>query len=349
VEVNAEVTSSAPVATLDLFVNGWPAARLREPPWRMMVPVPDQAGACRFTIVARTTDGGRGSDSVEARRVVLEDRMEVALRQVYVSVSGPGLVFNRLLGPQDFTIVDRGKDNPVATLARGDTPISAVLLVDASESMRGRLEAAFAAARTFLAGLAPGDEAAVMVFADRLLALTPFGPPEAGLLEGVERGSAAGGTALNDHLYAALRLLDERPGRRVVLLLSDGADVTSALSAEDVLWKVRHSDAAIYWLRLPGPQGSAGYSSSWRDVTGNAREEQGLLAAIAESGGRSQPLASVAELARAFGGVVSELRQQYVLGFYPQELRRDGTWRPIEVKSGVPGLRLRYRAGWVDR
>src|SRR5262249_19105838 len=41
VEVDAEVTSSEPVATLDLFVNGWPAARLREPPWQMRVPVPD--------------------------------------------------------------------------------------------------------------------------------------------------------------------------------------------------------------------------------------------------------------------------------------------------------------------
>src|SRR5204862_5008225 len=113
-----------------LFVNGWPAARLREPPWRMRVPVPEQSGACRFTVVARTEDGGRGSDSVEARRVVLEDRMEVALRQVYVNVSGPGLIFGRILGPQDFSIVDRGKEQSVATLARGDTPISALLLGD---------------------------------------------------------------------------------------------------------------------------------------------------------------------------------------------------------------------------
>src|SRR5262249_53324714 len=113
VEINAEVTSSEPVAALDFFVNGWPAARLREPPWRVQVAVPAEPGACRFPAVARTADGGRGSDSVEARRVVLEDRMEVALRQVYVSVSGPGLVFNKILGPQDFSIVDRGKEQPV--------------------------------------------------------------------------------------------------------------------------------------------------------------------------------------------------------------------------------------------
>jgi len=282
---------------------------------------------------------------------VLEDRLEVALRQVYVSLTGSGrsLLVGPPLRPEDFTIVDGGVAHPAASLARGDTPISALLLVDASESMRERLGAAFAAAHTFLAGLGPGDEAAVMVFADRILALTPFGPPDPALLASVERPSAAGGTALNDHLYAALRLLDERPGRRVVLLLSDGADVTSALSAQDVLWKVRRSDAAIYWLRLPGPQDVAGYSSSWRDTTGNAREEQGLLTAIDESGGRIEPLAGTGELERAFAGVVAELRQQVVLGFYPQALKRDGSWRPLEVRTGIPGLKLHYRAGWVDR
>jgi Ca-activated chloride channel family protein len=188
-----------------------------------------------------------------------------------------------------------------------------------------------------------------MVFADRLLALTPFGPPDPALLATVERPAAGGGTALNDHLYAALRLLDERPGRRIVLLLSDGADVTSVLSASDVLWKVRRSDAAIYWLRLPPPHGTAGYSDAWRDPAANEREERGLLAAVEESGGRSEPLAGTSELERAFGGVVAELRQQYVLGFYPQGLRRDGSWRPLEITTGVPGIRLRYRAGWVDR
>jgi hypothetical protein len=116
-----------------------------------------------------------------------------------------------------------------------------------------------------------------------------------------------------------------------------------------VLWKVRHSDAAIYWLRLPAPHGVAGYSSNWRDAAGNAREERGLLAAVEESGGRSQPLASTEELARAFAGVVADLRQEVVLGFYPQGLKRDGSWRPLEISTALPGLRLRYRAGWVDR
>src|ERR1044072_6992739 len=98
--------------------------------------------------------------------------------------------------------------------------------------MRGaELAAAFDAARQFLRKLAPEDEAAVMVFADRVLALTPCCPPEPGLLQGIDSTAAAGGTALDDHLYAALRLLDERPGRRILVPLSAGGAATRTPTA----------------------------------------------------------------------------------------------------------------------
>ena len=239
---------------------------------------------------------------------------------------------------------------PLATFGRGDVAISALLLIDASESMRGgELAAAFAAARQFLRRLSPEDEAAVMVFADRVLALTPFGPPEPGLLEGIEGTAAAGGTALNDHLYAALRLLDERPGRRIVVLLSDGADVTSTLSGDDLRWKVQRSDASIYWLRLDPGRGERSFCSAWRDAdrqrpraggarAGGGRERRPHRAA----GARRRPRRAPSSPSSA------ELREQYVLGYYPRDLRRDGSWRSLEVRT-APGVRLRYRAGWVDR
>jgi len=279
---------------------------------------------------------------------VHEDRVEVALRQVFVTVNrdlrGPGPP----LGVGDFHLFEQGVVQPLATFGRGDVPISALVLIDASESMRGaELAAAFDAARQFLRKLAPEDEAAVMVFADRVLALTPFGPPDPTLLEGIDT-AAAGGTALVDHLYAALRLLDERAGRRIVVLLSDGGDVTSTLTAADLRWKVQRSDASVYWLRLERETGEHSFSSAWRDVAGNDREVADLERAVADSGGRIEPLAPGVDLGRAFAAVVAELREQYVLGYYPRDLRRDGSWRSLEVRTS-PGVRLRYRAGWVDR
>jgi VWFA-related protein len=347
VDVRAEVDSRDPVRWVDFFVNGWPAARVREAPYHARVMVPDGPESCRITAVALTAAGGRGSATVSTRRVVHEDRLEVALRQVYVDVDVRR--GSPRLGAEDFELYEGGVRQELATFERGATPLSALLLIDASESMRGEnLRSAFAAARAFLGRLRREDEAAVMVFADRVLAITPFGAPEPELLEGIDRATAVGGTAITDHVYAAMRLLDDRPGRRVVVLLSDGADVLSVLTAEDLLWKVRRSNTTLYWLRLLRAGEGSGFSSSWRDVAANRRERDGLLAAVAESGGRTEPLVRPAELAERFAGLLDEVRQQFVLGYYPRELRHDGSWRPVEVRVDSPGARLRYRSGWVD-
>ena len=75
---------------------------------------------------------------------------------------------------------------------------------------------------------------------------------------------------------------------------------------------------------------------------------EGLERAVVDSGGRIERLAPGVDLGGAFAAVVAELREQYVLGYYPRDLRRDGSWRSLEVRTS-PGVRLRYRAGWVDR
>jgi Ca-activated chloride channel family protein len=348
VEVAAEVASQQEIAWVDFFVNGWPAARVRKAPFIASVLVPEAPGPCQFTAVVRTADGGRATDTVTTQRVVHEERVTVALRQVHVQVTRSR--HGAPLTAQHFKLFDQGVEQEITSFGRGDAPLSALILIDASESMRGgSLQAALTASRAFLSRLAPGDEAAVMVFADRLMSMSPFGSPDVALLEGAERIPAAGGTALNDHLYAALRLLDERPGRRVVVLLSDGADVLSALTADDLLWKVRRSDASIYWLRLGADRASWSFTSAWRDVPANEREGAGLVTAVEESGGRVEDLRRPDELPASLAALLGELREQYVLGYYPRDLRHDGSWRPVRVEVPVAGVRLRYRNGWVDR
>ena len=61
------------------------------------------------------------------------------------------------------------------------------------------------------------------------------------------------------------------------------------------------------------------------------------------------PEGPVFEIYDDITGLLAELREQYVLGYYPRDLRGDGSWRPVEVHVDTPGVRLRYRNGWVDR
>jgi Ca-activated chloride channel family protein len=191
------------------------------------------------------------------------------------------------------------------------------------------------------------DEVQVMLFSDRPLAATRFSNQSEVLLAGLAGLPAGGGTALNDHLYASLRLLDERQGRRVVLLLSDGADVLSTLRMRDVLWKVRRSDALIYWIRLG--RGALGqFSSAWRDYAANEEERRGLEQAVRYSGGRILDVEGVAQVETAFREVMRELRGQYVLGYYPPARRGAGDWHDVRVDVDATGTELRYRPGYYE-
>ena len=111
--------------------------------------------------------------------------------------------------------------------------------------------------------------------------------------------------------------------------------------------KVRRSDTLIYWIRLQNrPRES--FSSAWRDFEGNRREWQGLERAVKESGGRIENLQDVDGFEDAFESIMRELREQYVLGYYPSHRRLDGSWRSVRVRVRQPGVRVRFRAGYTD-
>jgi Ca-activated chloride channel family protein len=216
--------------------------------------------------------------------------------------------------------------------------------------MKGeQLQVALDAARGLLSRLTPLDEALVMTFSDRSHQVTTSSSEIAGLAAALEDLESGGGTTLNDHLYLALRLLDHRQGRPVIILLSDGADTLSFLSMEEVLWKVHRSNAVIYRIHLhPSGIRSVPLATAWRPTETHADEVEGLEAAVDDSGGRVTALARLEELEQALDDVLRELRQQYVVGYYPTDSKDDGTWRPVRVEVNAPEIGVRTRAGYVD-
>jgi Ca-activated chloride channel family protein len=239
----------------------------------------------------------------------------------------------------------------LVTFARGDIPLAAALVLDASGSMAGeRLEAALAGAKTFVRGMRELDEAAVFLFSDDLLRSTDFSGDsrvhEVALDQVEARGRA---TAINDHLYMALKQLDTRQGRRVVLLLSDGADVHSVLRMEQVLWKAQRSQALIYWIRLEeeGRYDGGRFNSTWRNYLDNEKEWDLLEQSVKDSGGRIVR-ASVSGVEDAFKEILAELREQYVLGYYPSNIRNDGSWHGVKVRASGGSYNIRTRNGYID-
>ena len=347
VEVVAEVRSERAIRSVEVFVDGAFMGRLDQPPFHWTLEVGAASARHRIEVVATDIDGRQARDVVVTSTIVIDQEIEVELRQLYVTVTRngePAVDLSR----QDFTLVDDGVQQELVTFERGDVPLAALLLVDASDSMRGeRLRVALAGARSFIDAMARFDQASLLLFADRVVHQTPFTGFAQVLASGLDGVEAGGGTALCDHLYAALKLLEDRQGRRVVILLSDGVDTTSVLEMEDVLWAARRSRALVYWLRLPLAVRSGAFSSAWRDARGHARELDRLAELIARSGGRIVELRSVGDTATAFTDILRELREQYVLGYYPEPRRSDGRWRRVRVRAGS-GLEVRAPEGYFD-
>jgi VWFA-related protein len=303
-----------------------------------------------FEAVGTDAAGDSATGRVVTRTIAVNEAVDLELQQLYVTVTRSG---SRVLDlpRQAFTVLDEGARQELVTFERGNVPLTAALLVDTSLSMRGqRIRAALEGAKAFVTGMRDLDEASLLMFSDRLLHQTPFTGDPAVVGRGLDTVQAEGGTALNDHLYAALKQLDRRQGRRVVILLSDGTDVESVLGIEDVLWKARRSQALVYWIRLEDQAAAlvTSRTSAWRDNQGHVRERDGLERLVNESGGRVVSLTDVGRAAGAFREILAELREQYVLGYYPSSNLNDGRWHRVLVQVDGFNLGVRSREGYVD-
>ncbi len=345
-DVEVGVRAGEPVDRVEVFVNGKLMGSSKTPPFRVRVDVGDDNVQREFKAVAYTASGASAADSVVTQPVQIMDELNLKLRALFVSVIRDG-TRNLDLAQEDFRVFDDGAEQEIVTFGRDELPLTAVLLLDTSESMREKeLEAVRRGAKAFLAGMKPSDEAMLALFSDRLLKFTPFTADKAVLGSALSGVQSAGGTAVNDFLYLSLKALDARQGQRVVVLFSDGSDVHSVLPASDVLWKARAGQSLIYWIQLGGKHRS--FTSSWRDYASNDKEYEDLEKAVTESGGRVLAVDRVEELENAFRNILQELRQQYALGYYPTNSKGDGSWHKVDVRvKGFSG-RVRTREGYAE-
>ena len=353
VELVADVLAERPIADVAFFVDGRPVGSLTAAPFRLRLDLGLENRPHVIEVVATDDAGRQARHRVETAMVPLGSRYEVDLKQLYVTVTRDGARV-RNLDRDDFTVLDDGRRQELITFENGDVPFTAALLIDASASMYGaKLEAARAGAASFIKGMRELDESKVTVFSDVIQNTTPFsGNPEV-LMAGLTNALGQGGTAVNDNLYVALRLLENRQGRRLVVLLSDGIDSHSALGGAEVLEAVRRSEAMVFWIRLlegneraddPEPQ----MASAWQMPEDYRRRANALRELVDLSGGRIIPVRSTTEIEPVFIEILRELREQYALGYYPDVQSRDGSWHRLKVRVDRPGAEARTHRGYLN-
>jgi Ca-activated chloride channel family protein len=354
VEVVVEVVARAEISEVEFQLDGRPIGTLTQEPFRMKLDLGEKNTAHRFSVVARDVEGNEATHQVSTQPIAIAADYEVELQQLYVSVTREG---ERVLdlGREHFFVSDEGDAQELVTFARGDIPFTAVLLIDASASMYGeKIESATAGAASFIYGMNELDQAQVIVFSDQLLSITPITDAKAVLTAGLSGAEARGGTALLDHLFVALKLLEQRQGRRVLILLSDGIDTHSVLPLDHFSAIARRSNALTYWMRIvrengqPAPGDEVRLSSAWKNPEEYRAQYDALTDAVIQSGGRIFSVASPTEIRPVFMRILEELREQYVLGYYPNNTEDDGRWHRVRVRVDARGVEVRAPRGYVD-
>ena len=349
-DFEADVYPAEHVARVELFVDGRLVAEIATPPFRTQVDVGQENREHRFEVKAYSPSGRMLDALLVSPSIRVDGEVTAELQQLYVTVTADGSRRVLDLGEDDFAVIDNGDRQEIVTFARGDVRLTAAILIDSSVSMKGeRLRYALRGATAFTGGIREIDDASILLFSDRLLHATPFSHDAEVLASGLGAVKAAGGTALNDHLYLALKRLEHQQGRRVIVLLSDGIDSHSALRMRDVVWLARRSRALIFWLRTdPRSEAQKSRSSAWKSPAGYRAEYEQLTRTVLETGGRIVTLNRIQDAETAFKDILRELREQYVLGYYPTVSRGDGSWHRVTVRVRRSGLQVRTRGGYVD-
>jgi Ca-activated chloride channel family protein len=250
----------------------------------------------------------------------------------------------RGLEARDFRILEDGVPREVQYFgSETDVPLNIAFLLDVSGSMGlgTRLDQARAVIRRMVEAGGPQDEFGLICFADgRAQWVTEFGPDRERFLVRLGVQEAGGRTALYDALAASPGLVDESaPGRKAIILLTDGVDNASRLAGPDALALARSVPVPIYALSFVHVR-----DSLLSEAAMVAMDALGGL--LSETGGALWRVHDPASLETAVAGILQELRFQYVVGYYPGPGHWDGSFRRIDLSTRHRGLSVRTRRGY---
>ena len=267
------------------------------------------------------------------------------------------------LARDDFEIFDNGKRQNLTVFESSVQPISVVMLLDRSASMRTNFRLVEVAAGEFVKALLPADKARIGSFASRIQLDPRDFTSDRGELLTILRSELqpAGPTPLWNAVSVGVTALRHQEGRRVILVFTDGVDSPMGgrtVGYSEAARSAQAENVMVYaiglarerFVRGGGFGGGVRGGAPGSGVLGRPdrlieKPDSGLPRIAAETGGGYFELIRGADLATTFAKVADELHRHYALGFEPAKL--DGKNHRIEVKVKRPGLTVRARRGYL--
>jgi Ca-activated chloride channel family protein len=312
------------------FADGRKVCTLTREPFQCDWDAGDQIVEHTIRVTAEQVKGGRTAATVHTKGLKVSEAVDVDVVQFTAVVTDGEGRFVRGLKPEDFTVFDNNRPQKITSFESENISLEMVVALDVSSSMRAALPRVKESAIRFLGGLRDTDQVTLLGFNDNVFTLAPRSRDQSARVKAINLMRAWGGTALYDVVLNGLNLLSRYPGRRSMLLFSDGDDQSSHATLESAVGRAEGSDATVYVI---------GQGRAIR-----AHELQTVLKRFASiSGGRAFFAEDVGRLDKFFEEILEDLSNQYLISYNYPDNERDGQLHTIrvEVKDGKYHVRAR--------
>jgi VWFA-related protein len=256
-------------------------------------------------------------------------------------VSVPVLVFDKAgrfvpdLRKQEIQILEDGVPQDITYLASSTghdrIPLSIALTLDTSGSMQPSIAFLKEAATYFTGKLEASDQALIVQFNESVKSSSDFTDDTDRMDSFINGLQVWGGTALYDAVLYSLDRLRDRPGRKALILLSDGDDNGSSRATKSQVTAMAKSlEVSIYSVGIQGFDTPKGFLKNLAEDTGGAYYFP----------------SKVSELIRVFEAISKDLKNNYLVAYSPKR-SADNTYRRIEVRVARPEVTVRVRPGYM--
>jgi Ca-activated chloride channel family protein len=248
---------------------------------------------------------------------------------------GPGQV-PLSLTREDLTILEDGVAQSIDVFQEAVLPVTFMLALDSSGSMKRSAEQARQAAREFITAMRPEDQVGMLLFSTKSNLVHVPTVKRDYSLQAIDTYVADGGTALYDALYDSLAQLAPVEGRRVVVVVTDGRDENAASTGpgslrtwEEVLQKLEQIEATVYAVGV-----------------GSRVDRERLQQLARKSGGAAYFPTTASSLAADYHKILDEIRRRYIIGYESTNRTRNGVWRSVDIRTREKGVEIRSRGGY---
>ena len=328
----ATLTPPDAAARILFSVDGKQVCDAPAPPFECSWEAGSAVVAHQIRVVADLKAGGRVIKTLRTRSLGYAEKVDVDVVQVIATVMDSSGHFVTGIEKSAFHLEEDGRLQTISHFGAEDVPLELIVACDVSGSMTPAMPRLKTAVKEFLAAVPSRDQVSLLGFNDSIFALTRRAIDPAERIKAVDRLAPWGATALYDVILRGVDMLGKQPGRRAMIVFSDGEDQGSHASIVDVERRLQASDVTLYMIG----QGRGVEVESLKSI---------MQRLVEPTGGRALFTDNIDQLHAAFSDLLEELSNQYLLGYESTNRKRDETFRKISLR--VDGhTRIRARQGY---